>query len=274
MTKEQGAALIDDHRVRDVALTGRDAGGAVVVASAGQNLKKSTLAVGGSDAFIVLEDVDMARAVKQAVSGRMGNAGQAGTASKRCIVLDAVAEAFLDQFTAAVAQSTPDDPMDAHSTLARLSSAAARDKLEQQAQTAVQRGAKLPLVGQRVACMPGMPGNFMQPTILTDTAEANPMFCGEFFGTVALFFHVPDQAAAVDLANSSPFGPGGSVVTQDTERGRRVARRSDNGMVFVNSAAVSLPDLSFGGVKHSGYSRELSAARIQEFVNKKLIRLA
>ena len=264
-------ALIDDERVRGVALTGSEAAGAVVAARAGQNLKKSTMELGGSDAFIVLEDADMARAVKQAVSGRMGNAGQACTASKRFIVLDAVADAFFAQFKAAMAQFKPGDPMDERSTLAPLSSADALDKLEQQVQTAVQHGAKLVLGGQRVA---GMSGNFMQPTILTDITEANPMFNEEFFGPVALFFRVPDEAAAVALANNSPFGLGGSVFSQDTERGRRVARRIDTGMVFVNSAAVSLPDLPFGGVKNSGYGRELSAAGIQEFVNKKLIRVA
>lgn len=271
VSKEQVATLIDDKRVRGVALTGSEAAGAVVAARAGQNLKKSTMELGGSDAFIVLDDADLERAVKQAVSGRMGNAGQACTASKRFIVLDAVANAFLDRFKAAMAQFKPGDPMDERTTLAPLSSADALDKLEKQVQTAVQHGAKLLLGGQRV---PDMPGNFMQPTILVDVAEDNPVFTEEFFGPVAMFFRVPDEAAAVALANSSPFGLGGSVFTQDAERGRRVARRIDTGMVFINSAAVSLPDLPFGGTKNSGYGRELSAAGIQEFVNKKLIRVA
>ena len=271
ISKDQVAALIDDKRVRGVALTGSEAAGAVVAARAGQNLKKSTMELGGSDAFIVLEDADMARAVKQAVSGRMGNAGQACTASKRFIVLDAVADAFLEQFKAAMAQFKPGDPMDERSTLAPLSSAGALEQLLQQVQTAVQHGAKLEMGGQRV---PGMEGNFMQPTILSGIADDNPMFSEEFFGPVALFFRVPDEDAAVALANNSPFGLGGSVFTQNIERGRRVARRIDTGMVFVNSAAVSLPDLPFGGVKNSGYGRELSAAGIQEFVNRKLIRVA
>jgi len=275
VSKDQVAAIIDDERVRGVALTGSEAAGAVVASRASQNLKKSTLELGGSDAFIVLEDADMARAVKQAVSGRMGNAGQACTASKRFIVLDAVADDFLEKFKAAMAQFKPGDPMDERSTLAPLSSAEALDKLEQQVQTAVQHGARLVLGGQRVTGMQtGAKGNFMQPTILTDIGENNPMFSEEFFGPVALFFRVPDEAAAVALANNSPFGLGGSVFTQDVERGRRVARLIETGMVFVNSAAVSLPDLPFGGIKNSGYGRELSAAGIQEFVNKKLIRVA
>ena len=271
ISKDQVSAVIDDKRVRGVALTGSEAAGAVVAARAGQNLKKSTMELGGSDAFIVLEDADMALAVKQAVSGRMGNAGQACTASKRFIVLDAVADVFLEQFKAAMAGFKPGDPMAKETTLAPLSSADALDKLEKQVQTAVQNGAKLLLGGKRVA---NTAGNFMEPTILTDIAEANPMFSEEFFGPVAMFFRVADEAAAVALANNSPFGLGGSVFTQDEERGRRVARRIDTGMVFVNSAAVSLPDLPFGGVKNSGYGRELSAAGIHEFVNKKLIRVA
>ena len=137
-------------------------------------------------------------------------------------------------------------------------------------QTAVKHGAKLLLGGKRT----DMQGNFMQPTILTDVAEDNPMFHEEFFGPVAMFFRVKDEDAAVALANNSPFGLGGSVFTANAERGREVARRIDTGMVFVNSAAVSLPDLPFGGVKNSGYGRELSAAGIHEFINKKLIRVA
>ena len=269
-SKDQVAALIDDKRVRGVALTGSEAAGAVVAARAGKNLKKSTMELGGSDAFIVLEDADMGRAVKQAVSGRMGNAGQACTASKRFIVLDAVADTFLEQFKTAMEQFKPGDPMDKASTLAPLSSAEALDKLEEQVQTAVKHGAKLLLGGKRT----DMQGNFMQPTILTDVAEDNPMFHEEFFGPVAMFFRVKDEDAAVALANNSPFGLGGSVFTANAERGREVARRIDTGMVFVNSAAVSLPDLPFGGVKNSGYGRELSAAGIHEFINKKLIRVA
>ena len=269
-SKDQVAALIDDKRVRGVALTGSEAAGAVVAARAGKNLKKSTMELGGSDAFIVLEDADMARAVKQAVSGRMGNAGQACTASKRFIVLDAVADTFLEQFKTAMQQFKPGDPMDKASTLAPLSSADALDKLEEQVQTAVKHGATLLLGGKRA----DMQGNFMQPTILCDVAEDNPMFNEEFFGPVAMFFRVKDEDEAVALANNSPFGLGGSVFTANAERGREVARRIDTGMVFVNSAAVSLPDLPFGGVKNSGYGRELSAAGIHEFINKKLIRVA
>lgn len=271
ISTDQVARLIDDPRVRGVALTGSEGAGAVVAARAGKNLKKSTLELGGSDAFIVLADADMALAVAQAVAGRMGNAGQACTASKRFIVVDAVADAFLDRFQTALMAFQPGDPMDAATTLAPLSSQAALDMLVGQVDGAVAQGARVLMGGARVA---GQVGAFMQPTVLTDIAATNPAYHQEFFGPVALFFRVADEAAAVALANDSPFGLGGSVFTRDLARGQAVARAIDTGMVFINSAAVSLPELPFGGVKNSGYGRELSAAGIQEFVNRKLIHVA
>jgi succinate-semialdehyde dehydrogenase / glutarate-semialdehyde dehydrogenase len=268
VSKEQIAALIADPRIRAVALTGSEAAGAVVATLAAKHLKKSTLELGGSDAFIVLEDADLDRAVKHAVSGRMGNSGQACTASKRMIVVDAVATEFLEKFSAAMARFEPGDPMMKTTTLAPLSSAQALDTLIKQVDVAVQHGARLLLGGKP---WPGQPGAFMQPTILTDIDAHNPAYKEEFFGPVALFFRVADEAAAVLLANDSNFGLGGSVFTQDAERGKQVARQLDTGMVFINSAAISTPELPFGGVKNSGYGRELSSAGIQEFVNKKLI---
>ena len=270
ISKDQVAAVIDDPRIRGVALTGSEAAGAVVAERAGKNLKKSTLELGGSDAFIVLDDADLDKAVKHAVSGRMGNSGQACTASKRIIVVEALADQFLEKFQAAMQGFAPGDPMDAKTTLAPLSSAQALKSLLEQVETAVGSGARVLMGGKRIA---GQAGEFMQPTILTDIGAKNPAFHQEFFGPVALFFRVPDEAAAVALANDSPFGLGGSVFTQDIERGKRVARQIDTGMVFINSAAVSSPELPFGGVKNSGHGRELSGAGIQEFVNKKLIRV-
>lgn len=271
ISTDQVARLIDDPRVRGVALTGSEAAGAVVAARAGKNLKKSTLELGGSDAFIVLEDADLALALKHAVAGRMGNSGQACTASKRFIVVDAVADAFLDKFQTALSAFAPGDPMDPATTLAPLSSRKALDTLVGQVEVAVAHGARVLMGGQRIA---GQAGAFMQPTVLTDVAAANPAYRQEFFGPVALFFRVADEAAAVALANDSPFGLGGSVFTRDSARGQQVARAIDTGMVFVNSAAMSSPELPFGGVKNSGYGRELSAAGILEFVNRKLIHLA
>ena len=270
ISKDQVAQVIDDPRIRGVALTGSEAAGAVVAARAGQSLKKSTLELGGSDAFIVLEDADLEKAVKHAVSGRMGNSGQACTASKRIIVVEVLAERFLQKFQAALEAFAPGDPMDKQTTLAPLSSEQALKTLLGQVDDAVGHGARVLMGGKRIA---GQAGAFMQPTILADLGSASPAYHQEFFGPVALFFRVADEAAAVKLANDSPFGLGGSVFTQDIERGKRVARDIDTGMVFINSGAVSSPELPFGGVKNSGYGRELSGAGIQEFVNKKLIRV-
>ena len=269
-SKDQVAQVIADPRIRAVALTGSEAAGAVVAAHAGKQLKKTTLELGGSDAFIVLEDADLDKAVKHAVSGRMGNSGQACTASKRFIVVEGLATSFLEKFQAALGQFAAGDPMDKATTLAPLSSTQALENLVEQVDGAVKHGARLLMGGKRID---GLPGNFMQPTILTDIRVDNPAYKEEFFGPVALFFTVADEQAAIVLANDSPFGLGGSVFTQDIERGKRVARQIDTGMVFINSSAVSSPELPFGGVKNSGYGRELSAAGIQEFVNRKLIRV-
>ena len=271
ISKDQVTQVIDDPRIRGVALTGSEAAGAVVAARAGHNRKKTTMELGGSDAFIVLEDADLEKAVKHAVSGRMGNSGQACTASKRFIVVEALADSFLEKFQAALEDFNHGDPMQKETTLAPLSSDQALKKLLEQVEGAVAKGARVLTGGKRIA---GQAGAFMQPTILTDIDESNPAYKEEFFGPVALFFRVADEDAAVALANDSPFGLGGSVFTQDIERGKRLARRIDTGMVFINSAAASSPELPFGGVKNSGYGRELSSAGIQEFVNKKLIRVS
>jgi len=268
ISKDQVAKVIDDDRVRAVALTGSEGAGAVVAARAGKNLKKSTLELGGSDAFIVLDDADLDKAVKHAVEGRMGNSGQACTASKRFIVVEALADRFLEQFQTAMQAFKPGDPLDSKTTLAPLSSAQALKTLLAQVDEAVEHGARILMGGKRIE---GQTGEFMQPTILTDIKADNPSYQQEFFGPVALFFRVPDETTAVALANDSPFGLGGSVFTQDVERGKRVARQIHTGMVFINSAALTTPDLPFGGIKNSGYGRELSSAGIQEFVNKKLI---
>ena len=271
ISKDQVSQVIDDARIRAVALTGSEAAGAVVAARAGQNLKKTTLELGGSDAFIVLEDADLDKAVKHAISGRMSNSGQACTASKRFIVVDAMADRFLEKFQAALEKFQPGDPMDKQTTLAPLSSSEALKNLLGQVDGAVAGGARVLIGGKRID---GQVGAFMQPTILTDIDKNNPAYKQEFFGPVALFFRVADEDAAVALANDSPFGLGGSVFTQHIERAKRLARRIDTGMVFINSDLTSSPELPFGGVKNSGYGRELSGAGIQEFVNKKLIRVS
>ena len=181
-----------------------------------------------------------------------------------------LADAFLEKFKTALQAFKPGNPMDESTNLGPLSSAGALKKLLEQVGEAVSAGANVVMGGQRID---GQAGAFMQPTILTGVDASNPAYHEEFFGPVALFFPVADEAAAIKLANDSPFGLGGSVFTQDIERGKRVARQIDTGMVFINSGAVSSPELPFGGVKNSGYGRELSGAGIQEFVNKKLIRV-
>ena len=271
VTKDQIAKIIEDTRIRAVALTGSEAAGAVVAAQAGKQLKKSTMELGGSDAFIVLEDADLEKAVKHAVNGRMSNAGQACTASKRFIVVEGLADQFLDKFKAALQTFVPGNPIDPTTNLGPLSSEEALEKLLAQVDKAVAKGAKALIGGKRIEKQTGA---FMQPTILTDIDKHNPAYSEEFFGPVALFFKVADEKAAIALANDSPFGLGGSVFTQDIERAKRIARQIDTGMVFINSDLVSSPELPFGGVKNSGYGRELSSAGIQEFVNKKLIRVS
>jgi len=269
-SKEQVAKLIADPRIKAVALTGSEAAGATVAAQAGKHLKKSTMELGGSDAFIVLEDADMQRAVSWGVWGRMNNTGQCCIAAKRFIVVDAVADEFLRHFKASLSQLTPGDPLDAKTTLGPLSSESALQELLKQVEGAVQGGATVLLGGKRLA----RPGAFIEASILTDIAPGNPAFYQEFFGPVALFFRVKSEEEAIALANDSPFGLGGSVFTRDIERGKQVARQISTGMVFVNQATWTAPDLPFGGIKNSGYGRELAELGMQEFVNKKLIRVS
>ena len=265
---EQSHRVIDDPRVKGVALTGSVAAGREVAARAGQNLKKSTMELGGSDAFIVLADADLDKTIPWAVWGRMFNAGQTCCAAKRFIVLDAVADEFLARFKAALEALKPGDPMIEATTLGPLSTESALLQLLAQVDAAVKAGARLLMGGQRIA----RPGWFMQPTILTDIAPGNPAFRDEFFGPVVSFFRVKSEDEAIALANDSDFGLAGSVWTRDEARGLRVASRVDTGMMFVNNIDWTDAELPFGGIKHSGYGRELGCMGIHEFVNKKLVR--
>ena len=264
----QSDRVVDDPRIKGVALTGSVSAGRSLAARAGKNLKPSSMELGGSDAFIVLEDADLDHTVKWAVWGRMYNDGQTCCAAKRFIVVDAVADAFLGKFQAALAALKAGDPMDAATTLGPLSTEGALIDLLKQVDAAVSHGATVAMGGKRI----DRPGAFMQPTILTGVAPENPAFRDEFFGPVAMFFRVKDEDAAVALANDSDFGLGGSVFTRDIERGKRVASRIDTGMMFVNNISWSDAELPFGGIKDSGYGRELGDMGIQAFVNKKLVR--
>jgi len=270
VSHDQAEHLVDDPRIKGVALTGSAEAGRCVAARAGQNLKPSSLELGGSDAFIVLEDADLEHTIKWAVWGRMYNDGQTCVAAKRFIVVEELADKFLEKFRAALEALKPGDPMDEKTTLGPLSTEAALLKLLKQVDAAVAKGAKLVMGGKRII----RPGSFMQPTILTNIKPDNPAFREEFFGPVALFFRVKDENEAIALANDSDFGLGGSVFTQDVARGERVASRVETGMMFVNNIDWADADLPFGGVKSSGYGRELGDMGIQEFVNRKLVRIA
>jgi succinate-semialdehyde dehydrogenase/glutarate-semialdehyde dehydrogenase len=270
ISHEQSDRVVDDPRIKGVALTGSVAAGRSIAARAGKNLKVSSMELGGSDAFIVLEDADLEHTLKWAVWGRMYNAGQTCCAAKRFIVVDKVYDKFLEQFQAALTALKPGDPMDEKTTLGPLSTESALIDLLKQVDGAVTKGAKLLMGGKRI----NRAGAFMEPTILTDIKPSNPAFRDEFFGPVALFFRVKDEDAAIALANDSDFGLGGSVFTKDVARGRRVASRVETGMMFINNISWSDAELPFGGIKNSGYGRELGDMGIQEFVNKKLVRVA
>ncbi len=270
ITNEQSAAVIADARIKGVALTGSERAGEAVASEAGKALKKSTMELGGSDAFIVLDDADLDTAVKWGVWGRLNNTGQCCVAAKRFILHEDIADIFLDRFQKEFNTLAPGDPMDPKTTLGPLCTKGALDLVQKQIEDAIQGGAQVVVGGKRL----DRPGYFLEPTILTDIKPENPAYYQEFFAPVALVFRVKDENEAIKLANDSPYGLGGSVITKDIERGKRVARQIETGMVFINTATWTQPDLPFGGVKNSGYGRELSALGIGEFVNKKLIRVA
>ena len=264
----QSNVVIDDARVMGVALTGSVAAGRIVAARAGANLKPSSMELGGADAFIVLEDADLEHTIKWAVWGRMYNTGQTCCAAKRFIVVDELADRFLAEFKVALAALKPGDPLDEATTLGPLSSESALVDLLKQVEVAVRHGAKVLLGGIRV----DRPGAYMTPTILTDVRAGNPAFREEFFGPVAMVFRVKDEGAAIALANDSDFGLGGSVFTRDIARARRVASQVETGMMFINNISWTDAELPFGGIKASGYGRELGDMGIQQFINKKLVR--
>ncbi|MET4898343.1 NAD-dependent succinate-semialdehyde dehydrogenase [Sphingomonadaceae bacterium jetA1] len=259
--------ILNDPRVHGVALTGSEAAGAAVAATAGKALKKSTMELGGADAFIVLNDADLEKTVKWAVFGRHWNGGQVCVSSKRMIVADEIYDEFLERYTQGVAELRMGDPFDPATTLAPLSSQRAADGLKEQIRKAVEHGATAQEVG------PEAPnhGAFVRPTILTDIGEDNPARYWEFFGPVSMIFRAKDEEDAIRIANDSPFGLGGSVFTRDEKRGVAVARKVSTGMVFVNHPTMVKADLPFGGLRRSGYGRELLGLGLKEFVNHKLI---
>jgi succinate-semialdehyde dehydrogenase / glutarate-semialdehyde dehydrogenase len=265
-TNEQIEWVIGDPRVRGVSLTGSERAGAAVAAIAGRNLKKVVLELGGSDPFILLRTNDLDKAVEAAVAARLENTGQACNAGKRFIVVDELYEPFLEKFTAALTAVKPGDPTSSETTIGPLSSKTAADRLEDQVNRAVEHGANLVAGGKRE-------GNFYEPTVLTGITPDNDAYHEEFFGPVAQVYRVEGEDEAVKLANDTPFGLGSYVMSDDPDQAQRVADKLEAGMVFINAVGAEGVELPFGGVKRSGFGRELGRFGMDEFVNKKLIRI-
>jgi succinate-semialdehyde dehydrogenase/glutarate-semialdehyde dehydrogenase len=256
-------SIIADRRVAGVTLTGSEAAGAQVAATAGKALKKSVLELGGSDPFIVLEDADIKTAATVACRARNQNNGQSCIAAKRFIVVDAVADEFEAQFASAVGALKVGDPMDRANQVGPLARADLVEDLERQVKESVRLGARALTGGKRV----DGDGFFFEPTVLTNVSPSMPVYGEETFGPVAAVIRVKDEEEALRVANDSEFGLGSAIWTGDVERGRRLAERVEAGPVFVNGMVASDARLPFGGVKRSGYGRELSSYGIKEFTN-------
>jgi succinate-semialdehyde dehydrogenase/glutarate-semialdehyde dehydrogenase len=260
--------IVEDERVRGVALTGSEEAGASVAELAGKHLKRSVLELGGSDPFIVLDDADLDTAIATAVAGRIANTGQICTSPKRMIVVGDRYDAFVKGVVAGMEALVPGDPRLDTTTIGPLSSEAAATGLEEQIEKAVSGGARLLTGGHRM----DRAGWFFEPTVLVDIDEQNYAYSEELFGPVAMVYRAATEDDAVRIANDVRFGLGATILTSDEARGEQVARRIDSGMVWINQPTGSQPELVFGGVKSSGYGRELGPEGILEFTNHKLIR--
>jgi succinate-semialdehyde dehydrogenase/glutarate-semialdehyde dehydrogenase len=265
-TNEQIETVIAHPRVRGVSLTGSERAGAAVAEIAGRNLKKVVLELGGSDPFLLLGTKDLPSVVEAAVLARNDNNGQACNAAKRFIVLDEYYDDFVAQFTAAVVATKPGDPFDESTELGPLSSTAAADRLQEQLERAIGDGAVVAGAGTR-------DGTYFAPVVLTNVKPGNAAYHEEFFGPVAIIHRAQSEDEAIAIANDTPFGLGSYVFTDDPEQALRVADRVEAGMVFVNLVGADGAELPFGGIKRSGFGRELGRFGAEEFVNKKLIRI-
>ena len=263
----QVKAVVEDDRVHAVTLTGSESAGRQVAAAAGAALKKTVLELGGSDAFIVLDDADLDLAIAQGITSRYQNCGQSCIAAKRFIVVEEIAETFLGRFKTAVEALRPGDPLDESTTLGPMAREDLRDEIHEQVSQSLAQGA-VAVTG----CAPVEgPGAFYQASILDQVKSGNLAYKEELFGPVAIVIRARDEDDAIRIANDSRFGLGGSVWTRDADRGERLARRMACGCAFVNGMVKSDPRLPFGGVKASGYGRELSRHGIREFVNAKTV---
>ncbi|KIW97098.1 uncharacterized protein Z519_02490 [Cladophialophora bantiana CBS 173.52] len=263
-------ALIADFRVRGVTLTGSERAGASVAENAGRHLKKVVLELGGSDPLVVLEDAPLDQAIEVAAAGRMMCMGQACASIKRYVVVGKErGQQFLDGVKAKFEAMKAGDPMDPATTLGPLFSEKAVDDLVSLIDEAKSAGATIVMGGKRI----DRPGYYLEPTLITNVSRENPLFLKEAFGPVATLYVVDTEAEAIELANATTFGLGSSVFSSNVEHAKKVAAEIEAGMVFINSAVNSGPDVPFGGVKNSGFGRELGELGIQEFLNKKLIRV-
>ena len=266
-TNDQSATVIADRRVQGVSVTGSERAGAAVAEVAGRNLKKVALELGGSDPFILLSTDDLDGAVQAAVDARLDNTGQSCNAAKRFIVVDGLYDEFVEKFTATMAAAKVGDPFAENTVLGPLSSVTAAERLAEQVDKAVAQGATLATGGIR-------DGAFYPGTVLTDVTPEMDAYREEFFGPVGVVYKAADEDEAVKIANDTSFGLGSYVFTTDEEQAARVADKIDAGMVYVNVVLADSPELPFGGVKRSGTSREMGLLAADEFVNKKLIRIA
>lgn len=260
--------VLADPRVQGVSLTGSERAGRAVAAIAGANLKKMVLELGGSDPMIVLDSNDLEATIDIAAESRMGNTGQACNAPKRMIVLAELYDDFVAGLSQRFATYRAGDPFDESTNLAPLSSRAAAETVAQQVTTAVAQGATLHTGGELLEG----PGAYVAPAVLTDVTPEMAVYHEEVFGPVAIVFRAESEDEAIRLANDTSYGLGSSVFSADRERARRVGSRIDAGMVYVNQAGGSQPDLPFGGIKNSGLGRELGPLGMDEFMNKKIVR--
>lgn len=267
---DQVADMIADPRVQGVSLTGSEGAGSAVAQTAGKNLKKVVLELGGSDAFIVLDTDDMDATVESATRARLSNVGQACNGAKRIMVTEKYYDDFVAKLVESFEATTVGDPLDENNTLGPLSSQTAADDLIEQIEDAVSKGATLLTGGKKI----DGPGAFVEPTLLADVTPDMRAYSEELFGPAGVVYKVKDADEAVALANESAFGLSGSVWSTDLEGTKAVAERLDVGMAFVNEHGTTLPGLPFGGVKRSGVGRELGPWGMDEFANKKLVRVS